>query len=45
MTITIKRYSPSKKTRNAIIKRVTETLEKINPDRLVARESSLTVDE
>jgi hypothetical protein len=35
MTITIKRYSPGKKTRAAIVKRVIDELEG-NPDRLVA---------
>ena len=43
-TITIENYSPSKKTRNAIIKRVTETLES-DPNHLVEYESKQTVDE
>jgi hypothetical protein len=42
MKVTIEGYSPNKKTRKAIVKKVGETLKKSNPDRLVEHDAELT---
>jgi hypothetical protein len=42
MKITIKGYSPNKKTRKAIIKKVNDALKKSKPDRLVEYDDKLT---